>query len=338
MTVGGWFDAEDLFGALNTYKAIEKNSPGAQQHAGHGPVVHGGWSRSDGDLLGQRRTSAPRPPSSTATRSSSRSSIHWLKGKGDPKLPEAYVFETGTNQWRREDAWPPKDARRRRSTCTPTASSASTPPDESRRAFDEYVSDPNKPVPYIGGQAHGHDPRAHGRRPALRLHAPRRARLTRPTRSTEDVTLAGPLTPSLFVSTTRHRFRLGREADRRLSRRLSRSRPEPDRHPHGRLSAAGPRRDLPRQIPQQLLEARAVHAGQDGEDRIRDARHRPLASATAIASWCRSRAPGSRWPTAIRRSSWISTARSRPDFVKATQRVYHTAAMPSQVKVLVRQP
>ena len=54
-----------------------------------------------------------------------------LKGKGDglkPKpdaaTPKAWLFETGTNQWRRFDSWPPKNAaarellfRRRRASC-----------------------------------------------------------------------------------------------------------------------------------------------------------------------------------------------------------------------------
>ena len=74
MTVGGWFDAEDLFGALNTYKAIESNNPGANNTLVMGPWFHGGWSRSDGDKLGLRASSAPRRRCSIAMRSSSRSS------------------------------------------------------------------------------------------------------------------------------------------------------------------------------------------------------------------------------------------------------------------------
>src|SRR5690349_12394073 len=109
MTVGGWFDAEDLFGALNTYKEIEKNSPGATNTLVMGPWFHGGWSRSDGDKLGFVNFNAK---TSVFYRDEIEFPFfnHWLKGKDDPKLPEAFVFETGTNRWRREDAWPPKDA------------------------------------------------------------------------------------------------------------------------------------------------------------------------------------------------------------------------------------
>ena len=89
MTVGGWFDAEDLFGALNTYQAIEKSSPGAHNTLVMGPWYHGGWSRSDGDLLGNVHFGSK-------TAEFYRDQIEfpffnfWLKGKGDPKLPEAY--------------------------------------------------------------------------------------------------------------------------------------------------------------------------------------------------------------------------------------------------------
>ena len=52
MTVGGWFDAEDLFGALQTYNAIEKKNPRPTTRSSMGPWLHGGWARSDGDTLG----------------------------------------------------------------------------------------------------------------------------------------------------------------------------------------------------------------------------------------------------------------------------------------------
>ena len=73
MTVGGWFDAENLFGALETYKNVEAHSPGATNILVMGPWRHGGWARGDGARSGPCR-STPRPPSSIANTSSSRSS------------------------------------------------------------------------------------------------------------------------------------------------------------------------------------------------------------------------------------------------------------------------
>ena len=112
MTVGGWFDAENLFGALETYKNVEANSPGATNILVMGPWRHGGWSRGDGAALGP-------VPFNAKTAEFYREQIEFpffefhLKGKGAPSFPEAWVFETGTNQWRKYDEWPPRNRKRR---------------------------------------------------------------------------------------------------------------------------------------------------------------------------------------------------------------------------------
>jgi uncharacterized protein len=200
MTVGGWFDAEDLFGALNTYQSIEKSSPGAHNTLVMGPWYHGGWSRSDGDALGFVRFGSK-------TAEFYRDQIefpffnHWLKDKDDPKLPEAFVFETGTNQWRREDAWPPKGVRAKTLYLHGGGKLSFDVPAEPATAFDEYISDPAKPVPYILGQAPGMT-REHMVEDQ-RFASTRTDVLTYQTDELEDdVVLAGPITPSLFVSTT----------------------------------------------------------------------------------------------------------------------------------------
>src|SRR5688572_14671232 len=51
MTVGGWFDAEDLYGPLKTYTAIERQNPGIENTLVMGPWSHGGWGRSDASSL-----------------------------------------------------------------------------------------------------------------------------------------------------------------------------------------------------------------------------------------------------------------------------------------------
>jgi putative CocE/NonD family hydrolase len=199
MTVGGWFDAEDLFGALEVYKSIEKQSPGANNTLVMGPWFHGGWGgRSDGESLGNVHFGAK-------TSEFYRDNIEFpffafhLKGKSDPHLPEAFVFETGTNVWRKYDAWPPKNVRQA-SLYLQTGGKLSftAPADES---FDEYISDPAKPVPYIAEQAAGMT-REHMTEDQ-RFAASRTDVLVYQTEPLDhDVTIAGPLTPSLFVSTT----------------------------------------------------------------------------------------------------------------------------------------
>jgi putative CocE/NonD family hydrolase len=198
MTVGGWFDAEDLFGALNTYKTIEQSSPGTHNMLVMGPWFHGGWSRSDGDKLGFVDFGAK-------TSLFYRDEIefpffnYWLKGKEDPKLPEAFVFETGTNQWRRESAWPPKNAHPQTLYFDAGGRLSLEAPKDS--GFEEYVSDPAKPVPYVNGQAPGMT-REHMVEDQ-RFASTRTDVLTYQTDVLDhDVTLAGPITASLVVSTS----------------------------------------------------------------------------------------------------------------------------------------
>ena len=104
---------------------------------------------------------------------------HWLKGRTIRNCPRPIVFETGTNQWRKRGCLA---AQRRRAEDALSARGrqtvASTRPTETGAAFDEYVSDPDKPVPYIAGAIARDDARAHGGRPALRVDADRCADLS----------------------------------------------------------------------------------------------------------------------------------------------------------------
>ena len=201
MTVGGWFDAEDLFGALETYRAVEANSQGAANSLVMGPWSHGGWGRGDGETLGHARFDAK-------TAIFYREQIEFpffefhLKGKGIAKLPEAFVFETGTNQWRRHDAWPPRGAEPKALYFHAEGKLAFEPPAGSdTEAFDEYTSDPARPVPYLDKVAIGMAPeymvgdqRFAAQRPDVLVYQ------TPPLE--RDVTLAGPLTAELQVATT----------------------------------------------------------------------------------------------------------------------------------------
>ena len=200
LTVGGWYDAENLFGALETYKAIEASTPGASNALVMGPWAHGGWSRSDGSALG---------PLAFGARTSEffREEIEFpfferhLRGAADPGLPEAYAFETGSDTWRRFDTWPPQ-ARTQSVYLSPTGALAFAPPDsQSDEAFDEYVSDPARPVPYIEGIQTGlagdymtQDQRFASRRPDVLVYETERLE--------QDLTIAGPITVELFVSTS----------------------------------------------------------------------------------------------------------------------------------------
>jgi len=199
MTVGGWFDAEDLFGALETYRSVEKQSPGAANTLVMGPWYHGGWARSEGDLLGDVRFDA-------ATARHYRDDIElpffkrYLKGTADPAPAEAHVFETGRNQWRALPSWPPPGVAARTLYFHANGRLSFEPPTEADAA-DAYVSDPARPVPFIEDVEIGMtreymvaDQRFASRRPDVLVYQ------TEPLE--EELTLAGPLAAALTVSTS----------------------------------------------------------------------------------------------------------------------------------------
>ncbi len=198
LVVGGWFDAEDLEGPYRTFYAINQFNPETPITLVEGPWVHGGWARTDGSRLGDVEFNA-------RTADYFRAHIqfpffeHYLKGKGET-LPKAIVFETGTNVWRRYDAWPPRAATPKMLYFHADGKLSFDPPTEIE-SKDEYLSDPNHPVPFVGyttdtvPQRYMVDDQrfAHDRPDVLSYE-------TDPL--TEDVTIAGPISPRLKVASS----------------------------------------------------------------------------------------------------------------------------------------
>ncbi len=200
MTVGGWFDGEDLFGPLETYRWTERMNPGITNILVMGPWAHGDWGRKDGETLGDVKFHAK-------TGAFYREKIelpffrHFLKGDTNYTATEALIFETGTDRWRRFDSWPPKQVFARTLYFRPGGVLAFDPPSEASEAFDEYMSDPAKPVPFTLEVTTGyprsyplHDQRFAAARPDVLVYE------TEPLE--EDITFAGPLKATLHVSTT----------------------------------------------------------------------------------------------------------------------------------------
>ncbi len=199
LTVGGWFDAEDLWGALHTYEAANRQSPEGEVRLVMGPWCHGCWARTEGDHLGNVWFSG-KQSEFYQEKIEFPFFEHHLKGAPKAQLPKAYVFETGSDVWRQYDAWPPKEAKATALYLGPDGSLSFEPPKEAG-GFDEYVSDPAKPVPYSTQTAIGmtrehmtDDQRLAGRRTDVLVYQ------TAPL--LEDVTLAGPLKPELWVATS----------------------------------------------------------------------------------------------------------------------------------------
>ncbi|WP_433973949.1 CocE/NonD family hydrolase [Tunturiibacter lichenicola] len=199
MTVGGWFDAEDLSGPFKTFHAIDEFNPGAVNTLVVGPWTHGGWSRNDGDHLGDVTFN-------TKTSLFYRTQIefpffeHYLKGHDGGALPKAYVFETGSNVWKKYDAWPPKSAAVKTLYFREGGKLSFDAPTE-KTGVDEYVSDPAHPVPFVNYTTDtvpqrymDDDQRFASQRPDVLTYE------TEPL--TEDVTIAGPVRPKLKVASS----------------------------------------------------------------------------------------------------------------------------------------
>ncbi|HEV8145910.1 MAG TPA: CocE/NonD family hydrolase [Bryobacteraceae bacterium] len=148
LNVAGWWDQEDFYGPIKIYELLEKHDSRNQNFLVVGPWNHGGWSRGEGRKLGRIDFG-----SSTAEyyrrNVMSRFLAHHLKSEGTLDLPEALTFRTGTNEWVRNDSWPPKQSRERRLYFQADRKlSFDAPPAAAQPAFDSYISDPANPVPY----------------------------------------------------------------------------------------------------------------------------------------------------------------------------------------------
>jgi putative CocE/NonD family hydrolase len=205
MVVGGWFDQEDLYGPLKTYQGIENNKPQSPNLLVMGPWIHGGWARGTGESLGNIRFGSQ-------TSAFYQQEIefpffsHYLKDKPQPVLPKAYVFETGANEWRKYDQWPPKNTVEKKLYMHPDGTLSFSPTMTTMQvgakpAFDEYISDPDKPVPYTseiriirGSDYMYEDQRFAATRPDVLVYQSEVLK--------EDVTISGNVFANLFISTT----------------------------------------------------------------------------------------------------------------------------------------
>ena len=198
LNVGGWYDAEDPMGPFHIYRAVEKNNPGAVNLLVMGPWSHGGWAGSDGDRLGNISFGV-KTGIFFRDRIQFPFFMRYLKDRS-VELPEAYMFVTGLNEWRRHDQWPPKNANPMTFWLHGGDNLKASPPVD-ERAFDEYTSDPNRPVPHLGYITDGftsdymtEDQRFAAQRPDVLVYK------TEPLE--EDLTIAGPIKVSLNVSTS----------------------------------------------------------------------------------------------------------------------------------------
>ncbi len=149
LNVAGWWDQEDYYGPLKIYELLERHDAKKLNHLIIGPWNHGGWARSDGSRLGKIEFDS-------ATAAYYREQIqapffhYYLKGKGEPLKTEAITFQTGSNQWKSYDEYPPHKLITNRNLYFQANGRLSfdKPAQAGNVAFDSYISDPANPVPY----------------------------------------------------------------------------------------------------------------------------------------------------------------------------------------------
>ena len=200
LIVGGWYDAEDLYGTLATYHQIERANPTTSNTLVMGPWIHGGWNQGRGDSLGSVTFNA-----NTAEYYRERIEFpffeYHLHGRGEYRPSEALMFETGTNVWREHAVWPPRETKPLDIYLHPQGRLDFAPPTASEPSYDEYTSDPAKPVPYIDKTGFRLIPEF--------MTADQRFAASRPDvlvyesePLSEPLTLVGPLMAEVYVSTS----------------------------------------------------------------------------------------------------------------------------------------
>jgi putative CocE/NonD family hydrolase len=190
-----------MYGPIAAYKSLEHNDAKHWNRFVMGPWFHGGWSRPGGDQLGSIKFGSN-------TSDYYRENIqrpwfaYYLHDKGDGRFPEAWIFESGENAWHTFDQWPPKDAVASRLYLRENGRLSFDAPAAAVALFDEYVSDPRHPVPYMPRPIDGsrwrewlvQDQRFVQNRPDVLSWE------TEPL--TDDVVIAGDVTANLFATTT----------------------------------------------------------------------------------------------------------------------------------------
>jgi hypothetical protein len=201
MVVGGWFDAEDLYGPLETYKGIEKHGKDNYNTLVFGPWDHGGWARDRVRNAVGNYYFADSISLRFQRDIETKFFNHFLKGDGSKNsgLPEAYVYDSGTLQWSEMDNWPPADAVKQ--TYYLSDNQELTTRKGATKGI-QFISDVKRPVPYSEDIKTVFTPRKYmtddqrfaARRPDVLVFETDVL--------TEDLTLAGEIMAKLKVATT----------------------------------------------------------------------------------------------------------------------------------------
>jgi putative CocE/NonD family hydrolase len=301
-----------------------------------GPWHHGGWSNSDGSRLGNIHFGAK-----TALFYQKQIELpffeHFLKGKGEHRLAEAHAFETGMNRWRQFDHWPPQGVRQKALHFHADGRLSFEANKSEEDGYDEYVSDPKKPVPFsesitvhMTREFMTDDQRFAARRPDVLVYQTKVL--------DSDVTLAGPLTADLWVATS------GTDSDWVV--KLIDVFPNDAKAPGGRTA------DRPLGGYQMLVRGEVIRGRfRNGHEKPEPfTPNEPARVVLELQDVLHTFPAGHRIMVQVQ-STWFPLVDRNPqkcvpniyladdkDFIKATQRVYRSKQHPSQLKVGVLPP
>jgi len=329
LTVGGWFDQEDLYGPLKTHAAIKRQSPGTKSVLVMGPWFHGSWASLTADGLGNLRFGSK-------TGVFYRETIelpffkHHLKDGPDPKLSEATIFDTGTNDWKQYAKWPPAEASEKRLYFHAGGKLSFDPPRETGASFSEYLSDPARPVPYTaevrvlrGSEFMMEDQRFAATRPDVLVYESEVL--------TSDMRIAGNVAADLFISTT------GTDADFVVKLIDVYPPNAPDTSPNRAVRMGGYQLLVRGEVmrakfrnsfskPEALVPGQVARVPFDMQDAAHTFKKGHKIMVQVQSSW---------FPLVDRNPQKfvdIYTA-TEADFQKATHRIHHAASTPSSVRV-----
>lgn len=201
MIVGGWFDAEDLYGPLETYKTIEANNPDNYNTMVFGPWDHGAWARNKTHNTVGNYYFGDSISDFFQQKIETQFFEHFLKNNGDHNsgLPEAYVYDSGNKSWKTYDSWPPSNVKKENFYLNGDQQLSTEQSTETKISF---VSDLKRPVPYSEDIKTVFTPRKYmtddqrfaARRPDVLVFETEVLE--------EDITMAGDILAKLVVSTT----------------------------------------------------------------------------------------------------------------------------------------
>ncbi len=207
MVVGGWYDAEDCYGAFETYRKMCENSPSTHTYLVAGPWYHGGWNKAGFENIGDAWFG--QNISRYFMKKIEYPFFAWyLEGKGEKPSYKAMVLPSAETMkaemesvdpnefWQALDSWPSANIECRRLYLAENESISQILP---KQGSFSYISDPKHPVPFMENTSSGFD---RSYMTADQRFAVRRTDVLSFTSDTleQALHLAGPLKASLKVS------------------------------------------------------------------------------------------------------------------------------------------